>query len=118
MSCDRSLLALEGSAGPHIVQSGFASTGMEYTRANGVDAEKSPPPQRAIQRPHTSGTVGSNGLLGSTSDRLRGVQNWCACNTVYACLLVVANGVSGSLHLLNAAVRLGMYMHSSRHSDS
>jgi hypothetical protein len=80
MSCDRSLLALESDAGPHIAQPGFASIAVEYARANGMDPERSPPPQRALQRPHTSGTIGNDGLYGSTSERLRGAQSWCACS--------------------------------------
>jgi len=85
MSCDRSLLALESDAGPHIAQPGFASTAVEYARANGMDPESSPPPQRALQRPHTSGTMGNDGLYGSTSERLRGAQSWCVFRALYTC---------------------------------
>ena len=85
MSCDRSLLALESDAGPHIAQPGFASTAVECARANGMDPERSPPPQRALQRPHTSGTIGNDGLDGSASERLRGAQSWCACSASCAC---------------------------------
>ena len=79
MSCDRSLQCLDGSAGPHIPVSGFASIAMEYTRANGVNPEKSPSPGRSMQRPHTSGNMSSDGLSGGSSERPRGVQSWCAC---------------------------------------
>jgi len=76
MSCD---------PGPHIAQPGFASTAVEYARANGMDPERSPPTQRALQRPHTSGTMGNDGLYGSTSERLRGAQSWCVCSALHAC---------------------------------
>lgn len=79
MSCDRSLQCLDGNAGPHIPVSGFASTAMEYNRANGVNPEKSPSPGRSMQRPHTSGNMSSDGLSGGSSERPRGVQSWWAC---------------------------------------
>ncbi|KAK9826400.1 hypothetical protein WJX81_008414 [Elliptochloris bilobata] len=76
MSCDRSLQGLDGCAGPHISSAAFASSAMEYTRASGVDPEKSLSPVRSMQRPHTSGNVGSDGLNGGSGERLRGSQSW------------------------------------------
>ena len=78
MSCDRSLEGLDGCAGPHIPDAGFGSGGMEFTRANGINPDKSHSPCRSMPRPHTSGSMGTDGLNGSSSERLRGKQSWWA----------------------------------------
>lgn len=76
MSCDRSLEGLDGCAGPHIPNACFGSGSMEFARANGVNPDRSQLPCRSMLRPHTSGSMGSDGLNGSSSERLRVNQSW------------------------------------------
>lgn len=76
MSCDRSLEGLDGYAGPHIPDAGFGSGGMEFTRAHGINPDKCQSLGRSMPRPHTSGSMGTDGLNGSSNERLRGTQSW------------------------------------------